>query len=523
MNFKYKTNFSNNLKVDQLISIANSYTSQASKGDLNELIPQDIDFDQNIDILGVAFNAAVVNTINKNDDGIDTITAKKIRKYFLNKPTNVEHNKKKVVGHIVSTGFSDFSSGNLIKDIPDEFSGKFNIALGAVVYSHSFPEFSKLVLKSSDEEDELYESVSASWELGFNEYNIALGSKDLNEAEIVTDEKQVKELSEYLRSFDGEGELKDGTPIYRVVAGEVYPLGIGFTGNPAADVKGVLVHKKKEEIEAEEFEEEDLANKNQKKTSQNEKIDVNNDINQISNMQKQELIEEFKVLLDEKMPEHNFTQEAVANISRVIGDAIKSKSDEYEKELSAIDAQKEELQKVEANLKEEIESLRTELTQSKGEVESLNGEILESQKEEAFNARMETIEASYEINDQDKKLLAKEVQELSLDEKSFEEYTSKLQVMWAHKNKKYLEEQEKIFAQKVEAEVQKRISGEDSTPAEKIEATEEVVEVEEVLAEVTEEASEIATNNNLESATEEPTLKEKFSMAFARENISVKF
>ena len=73
----------------------------------------------------------------------------KIRKYFLNKPTNVEHNKKKVVGHIVSTGFSDFSSGNLIKDIPDEFSGKFNIALGAVVYSHSFPEFSKLVLKAS--------------------------------------------------------------------------------------------------------------------------------------------------------------------------------------------------------------------------------------------------------------------------------------------------------------------------------------------------------------------------------------
>ena len=520
MKFKYKTNFSNNLKIDQLISVANSFHSQASKNNLNELIPKNIDFDQNIDILGVAFNAAVVNTINKNDDGIDTVTAKKIRKYFLNKPTNIEHNKKKVVGHIVSTGFSDFESGNLLDDIDDKFSGKFNIALGAVVYSHSFPEFSKLVLKSNDEEDELYESVSASWELGFNEYNIALGSKDLNEAEIITDEKQIEELSEYLRSFDGEGELKDGTPIYRVVAGEVYPLGIGFTGNPAADVKGVSVFKKKEKDNSEDFEEEDLANKNQKKISQNKKVDVNNNINQISNMQKQELIEEFKVLLDEKMPEHNFTQEAVANISRVIGDAIKSKSDEYEKELSAIDAQKEELEKVEANLKEEIESLRAELTQSQDKVDSLNGEILESQKEEAFNTRMETIEANYEIDDQDRKLLAKEVQELELDEKSFEDYTSKLEVMWAHKSKKYLEEQEKIFAQKVEAEVQKRLSGEDSESAEE---TEEVEEVEEVLAEVTEEVSEIATNNNLESATEEPTLKERFSMAFARENISVKF
>jgi hypothetical protein len=133
---------------------------------------------------------------------------------------------------------------------------------------------------------------------------------------------------------------------------------------------------------------------------------------------------------------------------------------------------------------------------------------------------METVEATYEINEEDRKVLAKEIQELDIEDKSFEDYQSKLEVMWAHKNKEYLAKQEKLFAEKVEAEVQKRLSGETS---EATESQEETEEVEEVLADVQEEVSEVATNNNLDSATEEPSLRDKFSMAFAKENISIKF
>jgi len=31
------------------------------------------------------------------------------------------------------------------------------------------------------------------------------------------------------------------TPVYRLVTGRIYPLGIGFTTNPAADVQGVII------------------------------------------------------------------------------------------------------------------------------------------------------------------------------------------------------------------------------------------------------------------------------------------
>ena len=45
-----------------------------------------------------------------------------------------------------------------------------------------------------------------------------------------------------LKSFGGSGEL-NGRPINRLIVGDIYPLGIGFTNNPAANVKGVMVKK----------------------------------------------------------------------------------------------------------------------------------------------------------------------------------------------------------------------------------------------------------------------------------------
>ena len=99
--YKYITSFSseiNPIEVHQLKeSIAND-----SLDSLKSLIPEDIDFEKNIDLIGVAFNAAVINKFNKNGDGINSVTASRIKDYFINKPTNIEHQKSKIVGHVVS-------------------------------------------------------------------------------------------------------------------------------------------------------------------------------------------------------------------------------------------------------------------------------------------------------------------------------------------------------------------------------------------------------------------------------------
>ena len=68
---------------------------------------KNIDLEKNIDLLAVAFNAAVVNRFNKNGDGIDSETAVAVKDYFVHKPTNIEHDRDKIVGHIVSAGFQN--------------------------------------------------------------------------------------------------------------------------------------------------------------------------------------------------------------------------------------------------------------------------------------------------------------------------------------------------------------------------------------------------------------------------------
>jgi len=88
--------------------------SVASLDNLKPLIPQGIDLDRNIDLVGAAFNAAIVNRFNRNGDGIDSATAKDLIGYFVHKPTNIEHKKQRVVGHIINAAFTDMENDKIL-------------------------------------------------------------------------------------------------------------------------------------------------------------------------------------------------------------------------------------------------------------------------------------------------------------------------------------------------------------------------------------------------------------------------
>ena len=90
-------------------------------------------------------------------------------------------------------------------------------------------------------------SISASWELGFSQYNLVLSEgsdKNLESSTIISDQAEIESLKPNLKAFGGTGETQDGRRIYRKVVGQVVPLGIGLTETPAADVKGVIVSPK---------------------------------------------------------------------------------------------------------------------------------------------------------------------------------------------------------------------------------------------------------------------------------------
>ena len=111
--FKYICKFSEYLTAST--DNTDEVLSTASLDSLRDVIPEEIDFKKNIDLIGVAFNGALANRFNRNGDGIDSETAIAIKDYFIHKPTNIEHQRKKVVGHIVGASLSSFGSNELNK------------------------------------------------------------------------------------------------------------------------------------------------------------------------------------------------------------------------------------------------------------------------------------------------------------------------------------------------------------------------------------------------------------------------
>ena len=521
--FKHTAKFCQNISLANLTD--NSLISSASLKSLKGLAPKDIDFEKNIDLLGVAFNAAVVNRFNKNGDGIDTATAVAIKDYFIHKPTNIEHKKQKIVGHVVGASFSKYGEDKLMTDEEAAIEdGPFNIALSAVVYKTVNPQFAELVEKSTDESSEYYHQVSASWEIGFNDYGIALGSDDLHQSELITDERK-EEYKQYLKAYGGNGRTDEGLTVNRLIMGDIYPIGIGFTANPAADVKG-LINLESDENEEDKNQEPNTAfekiyiknNILKEKNSHLEKDDVISNKNQkpIKTMEK-EILQQVTESLEAQASSKKLSEEAIANITKVFHDAIIQKNDQWQEDKEKLLQEKEELLKASENSEKELESLKQELASVNEKVTELENEAIAREEAEKFSERMGELDEIFELEDEDRMILASELKTVSSEE-SFAEYKEKLNVVWKHKTKAFKEEQEKLISEKIEAEVQKRIEAMSSKEAEV--ATEE--QAEEVIESVEAEEADIS-NNDAAGAEEELSLKEKFKQAFTQESVNIKY
>jgi sulfur carrier protein ThiS len=524
--YKFKTQF--DFEVFATDDLENELSiSVASLDNLKPLIPKGIDLDRNIDLVGAAFNAAIVNRFNRNGDGISSATAKELLDYFVHKPTNIEHKKQIVVGHIVNAAFTDMENEKILNTAKlENKEDPFYISLAAVIYKTVNPEFAELLLKASDPEDFDYNKISASWELGFNEYNIAVGSQNLSEAEIISDPEKIKEFEKYLRANDGSGTLDDGTPVYRLVAGEVFPLGIGFTTKPAADVKGVTTHENHDlQIEEEEDTDSEASmptlekiQKNILKISQNAEINVKND-NSFKTMDTKELTAEFEKMLDSKLGKKSeFSQESVASMATVIMDRIREKDAEWKLQQEAAETEKADAITRAEEAKANIESFKTQLEEAQEKITSLESTISTAKAEELFNSRMENIDSQYDLEDSDRAVLAKEVAALESSEAAFESYQQKLGVILKHKGKAYKEEQEAAFQSKVEQELQKRLATLDQSKAS---ASEEATV--EDLVENVEVSEEPAIVNNNEASSQEESLRDKFMKAFNPDTVSVTY
>jgi len=516
--YKYESLFAN-IKIRPVVSEEkDKYLSVASLDKLRKFLPE-INTEDNVDLLPVAFDACVVNRVNKNGDVIDGETAAKIAKNFANKPINIEHNRNQVIGCILSASFSKFGSNeNLSIEEAKTMKEPFNITLGGVIWKIVNQDLADQIEESNDPTSDHYMTISASWELGFNDYNLVIldnGEKNIENAQIVSDAAEIEKYKNNLRGFGGSGKLDNNKSIYRQVLGKVVPLGIGFTLNPAADVQGIATPPEQpiqiglkaeenateiEQKEAEATQEPVLASENS--ISQEEKLNV-----------KKERIY-MKITKIEDITDSLLKEATASSVVEFIAEEIKKANDTFVAEKAEKENELKAANEKIANVTAEHETVKKQVQELNEKLAAIQAEQEAKAKEEAFSMRMAALDEEYELNDEERKVLAADIKDLN--DEAFSAYKNKMAVLMKDKNKAAKKAKEEKMKEEMKASTisQEAVASETEKVAEK--ATEEVVN--QAVDNGTKASAEIPNS----APAAEPTVQEKYAKAFSLDGFEIK-
>lgn len=438
MEFKYISRFEVKADFKRNFLKNGSFVSNASMEleDLKSLLPDSEEIKNNPDLLYTCFNAAVINLINLNGDGITTEGAKILVESTKFKPMNIEHSREDIIGVITNYGFSSFGDNKTLteQELTDD---PFNLSLAAIVWKISNKTFYKFILDSQDEDSEFFKTVSTSWEVGFNSYKLAVGSKDLRKAKIIDDEATVEEYSKYLSSMGGTGFLPTGEEVYRVIGDDCRFLGCAFTTNPAAAVQGVLSvdYRDFEEIEEEleeetEEPEEDLEHEMKEFEEGETEGNIEPEVTELTETEASIFIEnQDKISLNKKnrvivhMKYTNLDElidhlhEAAASDVR---DFVVSQVEKSNDQFVALKNEKAEKEQALENALANIKNFEDESQQLRDEVSELRASLKAQEDQAKFSERIESLKEQFDIDSAASKSIAKRI--FGLSDEDFSEW-----------------------------------------------------------------------------------------------------
>lgn len=404
------------------------FLAVASLAELSKYIPN-IDTKVNVDLLAIAFDAFVANRVNKNDDVSDSATSVAIAKTFVNKPINIEHDRSKVMGVITNYAFTKFGSDEaLTEDEALATKDPFNVTLGGVLWRVVNKNLAKMVEASSDPTSEFYQEVSASWEVGFMDYVIAAvsgDSRNLADAKIIEDNEEIKKLSGYMKAFGGKGHKGDNK-LYRLVKGAALGLGVGLTGTPAADVKGIATLKS-QEPEVEVSTETDASQK------------VNNSTENISQTKENVVIQErqdnmsIKITKLEDITDEGLKQMKASEVTEFIKVQMKTAEETFLAEKTKLENQIKASNEASTKLLADQAKLQEDMKKVSETLASLQAEKEARAKQDTFNSRMASLDGEFNLVDAEREVIAANI--VNLDETAYASYKKQLDVLLAAKKK----------------------------------------------------------------------------------------
>jgi hypothetical protein len=508
---KLVTSFSSQIK-HMVTREKDAFLAKASLAEIQKFIPE-VDTDKNYDLVPIAFNACVVNRVNKNSDVIDTKTALALYETFINKPINIEHDRKKVIGCILTAGFSEFGTDRPLdlEDVKDRIT-PFNITLGGILWRAVNNGVASLVEDAANPQFDEYLSISASWELGFTDYNVVVirgESKDLSDAKIISDPKQVEELTPKLSAYGGTGKLDDDEYIYRQMTNDVLAMGVGLTESPAAEVKGIAVKPENEtKADIDKLVEEAVLRaivKHLKPESLLYQEKIQNNANQIS--QPENITVKDNSIISMKITSlKDITDDLLKQVkASAVSDFIEEQLREADKKFTAEKAEKEKALEIQKNVASELEKAKDELKKIQASLEELKKAQAEREALEVFTSRMSAFDTAYDLNADDRKVLASQIKGMTVE--AFAEYEKQVAVLMNEKSKAVkkaaIEAAEAAKKQVVEA----KASTDDATK---------------VVDDAVEKAKVKTPAVPATAPGGSPSMREKYASAFSVENFIIK-
>lgn len=501
---KYTARFEHVITASDIKRYSNFNISKASQQELSKHVPF-IDYSNSLDLLGLAFDVALVNTFNKNGDGINSMGAIKMKQSLKHKPINIEHNRDIIVGHILEGKFTDT---NFKKELKEEdvanSNNPFNITLGGVLYKIVAKDLSKILIDIQEGKETDF-SIASSWEVGFDSFFAAVGGDYISECEIIDDESEIESLSAYMKSFGGKGYLNDGRKINRLInpEGELVFLGAGLTKYPAANVGPVYAYNYKDT-----------------KKSEDESISHFNKSNVIDLKSKEIFMnkEEIVKLIEEAVASSDsskiMNQESVANTTAKIADAIIESNKKFiekkeEAEANLKEANEKAILQEEAisSLQKQIDEASLALNEANKKIEAFEKQSQEALAKEEFNARMSLIDDKFDLSDKDREILASQISAISSNEE-FDSFAKNLEVLMSEKLKSTIEDRKILSQEKLKEAVAQELKNRG------------IVDPMSEKSEELSKQSEIP-NNSAEASEQIASIKDKFLNAFKKENIKV--
>lgn len=448
METKFKTVFAGQIRAIQPTEETRNEV-KASLSRLRDLLPANINPEDEPALLFVAGNLAVAGLVNKNDDGYDIDTALATYKKFVWQQINLEHDRKHKVGFIVHAGLSEFGTDRIITEDEARASGKpFNVAVVMALWRvGEGSNLCEYIEEASTPTHPDFNALSLSFEMGFDGYYIAALPKDtpiIAQASMMVKpgESTYARFDESLRANKGSGLSPDDANqrIYRVINEGVIPLGGGIVTMPAAAVQGLVAIVKKPEpivpqqdgVKAEEERIIALALEEAQNTarmffasltekietllkSPQSRVSLNTSIN--SPDMKHSDLQALKQLFAtaSKVTKMEEITTALAGVNPII-DAITAESERQEaarlvaeKQAAEVAAAKAQIEATNVQMTKDLEAVRKELA-------GIKQVAAAAAAEEAFNNRMADLESVFDLDDDTRAYFASEVKSCDTDE-----------------------------------------------------------------------------------------------------------